>query len=311
MHVQRWLTRASFAMALLLSALPGLADEPGSKYLRFVETNDHSQLQTSIIRFTNKEGVKVDLIGAVHIGDRAYYEALNKRFKAYDALLYEMVKPRAEVRIDTRERAEGSGGWVSGLQRFMKSQLELDFQLDRIDYTPENFVHADLDAEAFAQKQADQGESMLSLMLEAMMKEMNRPTADRPAAEMGIMDLIEALQAPDRGRQLKLVLGRQFNSFEDALSTMGGKDGSVILDERNKHALQVLKQQIDAGKKEIGIFYGAGHMKGMEEIMTTLMGFKQVGEPEWLVAWDIDARPAPAAKPLVPATQPAEPAGVQ
>ena len=31
--------------------------------------------------------------GAVHIGDAAYYQQLNKEFKAYEAVLYEMVKP--------------------------------------------------------------------------------------------------------------------------------------------------------------------------------------------------------------------------
>ena len=37
--------------------------------------------------------VVVDLIGAVHVGEKAYYEALNKQFEDYDAVLYELVAP--------------------------------------------------------------------------------------------------------------------------------------------------------------------------------------------------------------------------
>ena len=39
----------------------------------------------------------VDLIGAVHIGDIAYYDELNKQFTQYDALLYELVAPPGTV----------------------------------------------------------------------------------------------------------------------------------------------------------------------------------------------------------------------
>ena len=38
--------------------------------------------------------VTVDLIGAVHIGDVAYYAAAQRRFEQYDALLYELVAPK-------------------------------------------------------------------------------------------------------------------------------------------------------------------------------------------------------------------------
>ncbi len=36
-------------------------------------------------------GLEVDLIGAIHIADKSYYDTLNESFKGYDALLYEMV----------------------------------------------------------------------------------------------------------------------------------------------------------------------------------------------------------------------------
>lgn len=277
------------------------APEP-PKYLRYVEEPGKDRLETSIVRFKNKDGATVDLIGAVHIADPGYFETLNQRFKEYDALLYEMVKPKNMEGVRRREPGEGGGSWVSGLQMFMKNQLDLDFQLDRIDYAPKNFVHADLDAETFAERQEARGESMVTLMVNSMLREMSKAAKDPAggAAEVGVMDLIAALQAPDRARQLKIVLAKQFESMDQALDAMGGPDGSVILDERNKQALKVLKAQLDGGKKHVGIFYGAGHMRGMEELLTGLMGFQQDGPPMWLTAWDLSDPKAvkPATRPI-------------
>lgn len=282
------LTIASVA-ALCLAATARAEGGP-PKYLRYVEKPGENRLETSIVRFKNKDGAVVDLIGAVHIADPAYFETLNQRFKEYDALLYEMVKPKGMEGVRRRREGEGGGGsWVSTLQMFMKNQLDLDFQLDRIDYAPKNFVHADLDAETFFERQEARGENMVTLMLNSMLHEMNRAANDPngAAADVGVMDLIAALQAPDRARQLKIVMAKQFESMDAALDAMGGPGGSVILDERNKQALKVLKEQLDAGKKHVGIFYGAGHMRGMEELLVDLMGFKQEGEPMWLTAWEL------------------------
>ena len=33
----------------------------------------------------------VDAIGAIHIADKKYYQALNRQFRKYDALCYELV----------------------------------------------------------------------------------------------------------------------------------------------------------------------------------------------------------------------------
>jgi hypothetical protein len=60
----------------------------------------------------------------------------------------------------------------------------------------------------------------------------------------------------------------------------------------------VLRERLAKGDRRIGIFFGAGHLRGMEQIMTSQMGFKQVGEPKWRIAWDMTGPPA-----TQPATQ--------
>ena len=69
-----------------------------SSFTRFVEDETGARLQTGIGSYRNKDGVTVDLIGAIHIADRAYYERLNRRFERYPAMLYEMVGESFEKR---------------------------------------------------------------------------------------------------------------------------------------------------------------------------------------------------------------------
>jgi hypothetical protein len=271
------------------------ASSTESKFLRFVADNDDGgKLEASVVTYRNSDGAAVDLIAAVHIADVAFFRDLDKSFAQYDALLYEMVKPKdmkpQSGRYRPHRKPGETLGWVTVLQQFMKDFLELSFQLEQIDYTAPNFVHADLDVETFAQMQADRGESLLMMMFQLMLREMAKGEQGMAAAaaeQPDLLAIVEALQSPDRARQLKLVLARSFNAMDEMLSGLGGARGTVILDERNRAAMRVLKQRLEKGDKKLGIFYGAGHLKGMEKILTEEMGFKQAGEPKWYTAWDM------------------------
>ena len=49
------------------------------------DKNRPRALQTALVRYTKADDPKltVDLIGAIHVGDKAYYDGLNRRFAAY------------------------------------------------------------------------------------------------------------------------------------------------------------------------------------------------------------------------------------
>ena len=51
----------------------------------------------------------------------------------------------------------------------------------------------------------------------------------------------------------------------------------------------MLAEQIAAGKKRIGIFYGAGHMPDMEKRLVADLGAERDAE-RWLVAWDLRSK---------------------
>jgi hypothetical protein len=260
------------------------------KFLRYVP-DDHggATLQASVVTYQNAAGQSVDLVAAVHVADGAFYKSLNESFKSYDSLLYELIKPK-DMNIAELHDPDRPTGWITMLQQFLKNTLKLQFQLEAVNYDAPNFVHADLDAETFYQMEDQRGESITGLMIQSMLQEMMDPANDDPTGGMG--PLLLALSNPDKARGLKMMLGQQFGRMDDMLAGMEGPNGSVLLTERNKACMKVLADRLAHGDKKIGIFYGAGHLRGMEKIMTTQMGFKQVGDPKWRIAWDMTGPPS-------------------
>jgi hypothetical protein len=257
------------------------------QFLRFVDNGaTGSRLETAVARFRNKDGVTVDLVGAVHIAEKSYFEKLNTSFEKYDAVLYEMVKPKE---IEAPEPGYKSDNPISQFQHLLKDTLGLEYQLDVIDYKKPNFVHADLDRETFEKLQAERGESIESLMLHQILNAITHPP-EAPQArdtDQDIHDVIKVFTRPDMERQVKLLLARQFGDIENAAGNFG-LGGTVILDERNKHAMKVTADTIAAGKKKIAVFYGAAHLPGMSKTLIE-MGFKPVST-EWNMAWDLTIR---------------------
>ena len=58
-----------------------------------VKPLSHFEQELVLFRGHSGKAVVVDLVGAVHLGDKAYYERLNELFENYDAVLYEFVAP--------------------------------------------------------------------------------------------------------------------------------------------------------------------------------------------------------------------------
>jgi len=280
---QRLMQFAALCCVAVMALSAHAEEGKSTEFMRFVAEGDNGgTLESAIVRYCNVDGVAIDLVGAVHVADKEYFEKLNERFVGYDAVLYEMVKPEG---TGVPQKGMQSNSPVSGFQRMLKNILELDFQLDTIDYTPANFVHADLTAEQFQQLQQDRGESLLALMLRAILNDIQRPRANG-ASPLTLQDLLAAAGAPDRGRQLKLLLAPQFQDMEAMVAGFGDASGeSVIITERNKAAMGVLKDQLAQGKQNIAVFYGAAHFPDMEVRLKEL-GFEPAST-EWMIAWDM------------------------
>lgn len=268
-----------------------------SDFARFVAADTGGHFDVAITTYRNDDGVTVRLFAAVHIADAAHYEALQRRFTGCGRLLYELVGPE-----DYRpKRGESRGGMVSMLQQGMKSGLELEFQLDGVDYGAENFVHADMTPEEFATSMDERGESLFSMMLQMgfdaqsrVGTEQDRDETDE-SDETGTdeprqkpLDLIQAFRSGEGRHQLRLMMAQQL----EALEGMSSGRGTTLLEGRNEKCLTVLKREIAAGHKDLGIYYGAAHLTHMEKRLTEDMGFRKV-DHEWIVAWDCTKRPDP------------------
>jgi hypothetical protein len=257
------------------------------RFLR-VTRDDKKQplaMETSILRFTPADGTRggviVDLIGAVHVADKKYYETLNKKFDEYDVLLYELVAPPGtKIPKGGREKNEHP---IAAIQKGMQSILELEFQLEQIDYTKKHFVHADMSPEQFDKSMKDRGESFLQLFFRMMGQALAQQGGRQQVSDA---EILFALFSPDRAHQLKRLIALQFEEMGGILSALEGPQGSTLITERNKVALEVLKKQLDGGKKRVAIFYGAGHLPDMEKRLVADFKLKP-GDVHWVEAWNL------------------------
>jgi len=235
-------------------------------------------LDTAIVRYekgTDKEKVTIDLIGAVHVGDRSYYANLNRIFKNYNSLCYELVAAKGQ-------RPQPSRGGLHP-HDLMGMFLELEAQVAAINYTADNFVHADMSPKEIAAKMDERGDNVMTLVLSGladMIRAQNLAAKKSgeapPQIDIGFEDLFNPIKLK------RSMVGSFEGNIEKAL---GPTAGQYLIIDRNKAAMKVVDLQIQLGLKKIGVFYGAGHMQDFHEQLYK-RGFK-LTTVSWEKAWDL------------------------
>ena len=243
-------------------------------------------MDTAITRFelTNENGktVFVDLIGAVHVGEKEYYDALNERFEMYDSMLYELIAPEGTV-IPKGGGERDITNPIAALQVGMMSGLDLSFQLEQIDYTPKNFVHADMTPEEFAESWTENNESVSRILLKSMGHGIAMQSKGKGPSNFSFL---AAGLSKNPTLKFRRVAAEQMMSMDAGMSIFDGDEGSTIIENRNAKAMKILKREIDAGKTKLGIFYGAGHLNDMQERLENEFQMKRSGKT-WLLAWKL------------------------
>lgn len=257
------------------------------RYIRISHDDDGEPiaLEVAVTRFksADEHGPCVDLIGAVHIAEPGYYAKLNKMFRRYDAVLYELVAP-AGTTVPRGGTRPTSG--VGFMQSGMTQMLGLSYQLDKVDYTKRNFVHADISPGDFSKSMKDRGESLTQVLFRMIGRAIAQD-ADGGRNTESEIDLLSALLSRDRDFALKRTMAKQFEDMEGAISVFEGRNGSTIVSVRNKKAVDILEKEIKQGRKKLAIFYGAAHMPDMAERITKRLKMQPAGEPTWMMAWDL------------------------
>ena len=261
--------------------------ESGELYLRVQQSEDGrpKSLQTAIVRYRGKKGTPfagriVDLVGVVHIGQGEYYADLNKRLSKYDAVLYELVAPDG-TRIKP-EDLEKRRSILASMQTGMKDMLNLEYQLEKIDYLTQNFRHADMSPEEFVEDLERRGDSLFKMIARMM-----GAGLASSASSGGDAGILLALFSNDRPMKMKQAMARQLVDIEIVTAGMDDENGeNTLIKGRNAKAFSVLREELEAGKEKLAVFYGAGHLPDMAERLEQEFEMSP-RRTTWLDAWDL------------------------
>lgn len=263
--------------------------EPG--FIRFSPGLDpwQGELQTAVVSYRNQQGIMVDLVAAVHIADTEYYQQLNDYFATRDRVLYELVAEPNE--IPTAGASRGNRSALGLIQQLLANFLRLSFQLDQIDYSATNFLHADLTPSQLQEIMQSKNENFFSMFFSLALAQ----TAELQSANSGstapsalnMMTIMSALNAENQNDAFKSLLAEEMGRSGGVIVGPVLEEQLTILGDRNRAALEVLTDTLrDPQLKTISIFYGAAHMSGIERELTQSMGFERV-DHNWRAAWTI------------------------
>lgn len=259
------------------------ASEPFLRISR-TQNNKPKALETAVVRYEGKPGTKyegrsVDLVGVVHIGQKEYYQEIDRRLAKYDVVLYELVAPDG-----TRIRPEdlkNRGSLIASMQSGMKDMLNLEYQLEHIDYMANNFRHADMSPEEFMKDMRSRGDEVWKMAARMM----GAGLASQPGG--GDVGLLMALMSDNRSMLLKQSMAKQLLDVDTAVAGLDDASGeNTLIKGRNRKAFEILREELDAGKKSIAVFYGAGHLDDMAKRLENEFDMQSTST-QWLEAWDL------------------------
>lgn len=281
--------------ALLTFRSPRVTLPPGLE-LQLPAGDRAGSLKVPIVRYQRyaPDGSlqRLDFVGAVHLGEAAYYQALNARFRGYDAVLFELVAD-PDV-LNSRSNSENRSP-IGFIQQALADLLGLQFQLEGINYGAANFVHADLSPRQLSAAMTARGESMASVLLKLILisfdpkvkEEMSRSGYEEPELE-GVNPVMLVLRGPtaEERKKLKIFFAKGLVSSDVIIKQIQGESGSSLIDDRNAAAVQVAKEQLGSGQRSLAVFYGVGHMQDLDKRFREELGLSLVGV-EWVQAWTL------------------------
>ncbi len=216
---------------------------------------------------------RVYLVGVVHIGHAEYFEELQHELDAMDLVMWEGVGAKEKPTRETAERFDV----LFRVQVLLKNLLNLDFQLEEIDYERPFWRNSDV---SINRLQTVLEERDLELIPnEKLMKRVF-------GALFEVIDPEKVGRSEALGRSYRAVVAPSMvdptAQFERAgMAAMK----EVLLDLRNRHVIDDLAQVLaEPGPERIAIFYGAAHLDGMDVAVREELGFEYLGSM-WHEAW--------------------------
>ncbi len=250
-----------------------------SSFLRLAEREGTEYLDVAITTYT-RDGVSVTLHGALHIAEKSYYEELNRRFEAHESLLFEGVG-NAEGRNALKEDSKRSGDPMMAIYKMFAEEFGMVDQLEGIDYSKKNFIPADLKKAELEEAAKKEGATLDGLLAGGKKAEGGKNGPPLPDPEQ--LRAMVRMAGVDQSKRMQAA-----QMLEPPPAHLpSAKMMEVLVMARNDRCMEVLKNRMDAGDDNIGIFYGLGHCPDLEQRLLK-MGFKET-KKEWQASWILPA----------------------
>lgn len=218
------------------------------------------------------------LVGAVHIADRSYYDALQDVLDSCDVVLFEGVGPKAGD-------APPSDAQIARMDALFELQLRLNdalgltFQKDGLDYQRRFWRNADVDFGSLTGELDARGVALPtdSPLVQGLLKMV-----------LGGLDLAQAGVDPRMRAMLKRQVAAALAMADSMMALQMKGLSEVLLDWRNDAALRVLDEELAEGAagRWLALFYGAAHLPDFATKLAA-RGFEFEGAT-YLPAWRVD-----------------------
>ena len=105
---------------------------------------------------------------------------------------------------------------------------------------------------------------------------------------LGLRDIqmLSSMITSGQDDSLKTMMAYEMTNLEAVQDILGEDSDSAIVGARNERAIEVLRSQLDAGARRVGIFYGVAHMPDLEERLLDEVGLSYA-ETAWVDAWKL------------------------
>lgn len=262
-------------LALLMILAP---PAPNAGYVRIEEPRKGVvTLSTAARRFVRPGAPDVWLVGAIHVGRKAYYDELQSILDGQSVVLYEGVRSDAKPVAAPKPAAKGA---APSVYKVLSDAIGLEFQMERLRYDRTGWENADLTWEEMAALEKASGKPTQLGAVKGLL-------TPGSAGSEALGDMLRTA-TPGTREAFKLLIIR--NAGGEALKTvLGGGTEKIILDARNLAALSALRRKLGESKppRSVAIFYGAAHLPGLARTLEGELGY--VGEPpHWLLAAEAD-----------------------
>lgn len=236
-------------------------------------------METSARQLTAEGKPDIWLVGAVHVGNKDYYQNLQRLLDSNELVMFEGVKGEAKP---AEKKPTPAASNNKPVYKTLSDGLGLEFQLSAIDYTHKNWKNVDLTWEQMDKINKEAEKKGGGSSAYGNIKNVLDPNSSQAKALANMMDTA----TPGTKEALKLLIIKYVAAGKVSLDPATEK---LIVDARNKVVIDELSATIKAehAPKSVAVFYGAMHMPSMEKDLVTKFGYK-LGKQQWFKSAEAD-----------------------